>query len=468
MIKMPNETQCEYEKYPVMSIERPKAGLIQQELIEKYGDIQLQDLRQRIYTKAKTEPTWRFWGLYVHICKMETLQAAYEVAKENDEAPGIDGVTFEAIERMGKSKFLMQIREELVGRKYKPLRNRIKEIPKGNGKVRLLGIPTIRDRIVQGAMKLILEPIFEADFHDNSYGFRPRKKPQDAVHRVSHAIVTGKTNVIDIDLKSYFDNIRHDIVFEKVASRVNDRDVLHLLKLMLKAGGKRGVPQGGVISPLIANLYLNEMDGKFEDLRRKTCEGYYTEIEYVRFADDIVVLVSPFDRHMEILVEAQRLLEVELDKIRVEINREKSRIVDLKKGESFEYLGFQFWRIKSNRGKWTSYRKPRMKSRRNLTRKIKEICKENRSRPVEKLVSEINPVVRGWVNYFRDGNSSKTFGYIRLWIETKVRRHLMKARKRRGFGWKRWGNRLIYDILGLFDDYRIIRYGENLSSRYVT
>ena len=186
------------------------------------ASIDLQDLRRRLYVKAKAETSWRFWGLYVHICKLETLRQAYAMAKENDGAPGVDGVTFEAIEAQGVEAFLQQIRDELVQRTYKPLLARRQEIPKDGGKVRVLSSPAIRDRVVQGALKLILEPIFEADFQPGSFGYRPKKTAHEAVDRVAQAIVHHKTRVIDFDLRSYFDNIRHDRLLAKVAQRVDD------------------------------------------------------------------------------------------------------------------------------------------------------------------------------------------------------------------------------------------------------
>ena len=216
--------------------------------------ISLQDLRRSLYVKAKADSTWRFWGRYVHVCKTETLREAYQMAKGNDGAPGIDGVTFEAIEEGGVESFLRQIRAELVTHTYRPMRARKKEIPKDGGKVRVLSIPAIRDRVVQGALKLILEPIFEADFQSGSYGYRPKRTAHQAVRRVAKAIVESKTRIIDIDLRAYFDNVRHPLLLEKVARRVYDADVMHLLKMMLQATGKKGVPQGGVISPLLSNL----------------------------------------------------------------------------------------------------------------------------------------------------------------------------------------------------------------------
>ena len=211
--------------------------------------IDLQDLRRRIYVKAKAEPSWRFWGLYVHVCKMETLCEAYKLAKQNNGAPGVDGVTFEQVEAEGVQCFLEQIQKELVQRTYRPARVRKVGIPKEGGKTRILSIPTIRDRVVQGALKLILEPIFEANFQPGSFGYRPKKSPREAVQRVAKAILQEKTHVIDLDLKAYFDQVRHHIVLEKVAKRVRDDDVMHLLKGIMKASGTRGVPQGGVMTP---------------------------------------------------------------------------------------------------------------------------------------------------------------------------------------------------------------------------
>ena len=304
--------------------------------------ISLQDLRRSLYVKAKAEPSWRFWGLYVHVCKMETLRAAYAMAKQNDGAPGIDGVTFEAIEAHGVEALLEQLRDELTGRTYKPLPARKQEIPKDGGKVRVLSIPAIRDRVVQGALKLILEPVFEADFQPGSYGYRPKRTAHDAIKRVAEAIAQRKTRVLDFDLRAYFDNVRHDRLLEKVAQRVDDKDIMHLLKLMLKASGKKGVPQGGVISPLLSNLYLNEVDKMLERAREVTRNGKYTNVEYARFADDLVVLINAYKRHDWLIGAVNKRLREEFAKLQVEINDEKSRRVDLERGENFGFLGFDF------------------------------------------------------------------------------------------------------------------------------
>ena len=250
--------------------------------------IRLQDLRRRIYAKAKAEGSWRFWGLFVHVCKMETLREAYQMAKANNGAPGPDGVTFEVIEATGVEAFLEQIRDELVTGTYQPTGYRRQAIPKADGQgERMLSIAAIRDRVVQGALKLILEPIFEADFQDGSYGYRPGRSAHEAVERVADAIVKYKTRVLDIDLQAYFDNIRHHVLLAKVAKRVSDPDVLHVLKLILKATGKKGVAQGDEIAPLLSNLYLTEVDRMLERAKAVTRRGKYTYLEYARFADDV-------------------------------------------------------------------------------------------------------------------------------------------------------------------------------------
>jgi len=418
--------------------------------------ISLHDLRRKIYAKAKSESSWRFWGLYVHVCKMETLREAYKLAKQNNGAPGIDGVTFVSIEKGGAERFLEQIQDELVTHRYRPMRNRKHGIPKDGGKVRVLQIPAIRDRVVQGALKLILEPIFEADFQSGSYGYRPQRTAHQALERVTKAICEGKTRVIDVDLSCFFDNVRHHLLFEKVARRVNDDDVMHLLRLIVKTAGKKGVPQGGVISPLLSNIYLNEVDQMLERAIAVTRRGKYTHLVYARYADDLVILVDGHQRWDWLLELAnQRLLE-ELAKLQVTINEEKSRIVNLAKTtESFGYLGFDFRRVRGRRGRWYPLFTPKTTKRTALLRKLKVIFRSLRSQPIRMILDRINPILRGWVRYFAVGHASRCFSHVRRWVEKKVRRHLMRARKRKGFGWKRWSHEFLYQVLGLFDGYRV-------------
>jgi len=418
----------------------------------------LQDLQRRIYVKAKAEPSWRFWGLYVHVCTMETLREAYRMAKANNGAPGIDGVTFEDIEASGVEPVLEQIRDELVARTYQPMRVRRKEIPKDGGtKVRVLGIPTIRDRVVQGALKLILEPVFEADFQPGSYGYRPKRSAHAAVERVAEAIVSWKTRVIDVDLQGYFDTICHHVLLAKVATRINDAAVMHLLKGILKASGRKGVPQGGVLSPLLSNLYLTEVDRMLERAKEVTRNGTYTYIEYARFADDMVILVDAHRRHEWLLHAVEQRLREELAVLHVTLNEEKSRMVDLARGETLSFLGFDFRRIKSRRGVWRPQYTPRQKKRTALLHKLKEIFRRYESQPVDRVIALMNPILRGWVRYFAVGDSSRCFGFLKDWVEKKVRRHVMRARNRKGFGWKRWSRQWLYGTLRLFNNYRVSR-----------
>jgi RNA-directed DNA polymerase len=427
--------------------------------------VSLQDLRRKLYVKAKAEPSWRFWGLYVHVCKMETLWTAYELAKDNDGAPGSDGVTFQAIEERDVGQFLTQIQDELIQRTYVPLRVRKKEIPKdGGSKVRVLSIPAIRDRVVQGALKLILEPIFEADFQPGSYGYRPKRTAHQAVDRVAQAIVRRKTQVIDLDLRAYFDSVRHDLLLDKVAKRVQDDELLRLLKVILKASGSIGVPQGGVISPLLSNVYLNEVDRMLERAKAVTRKGSQTYVEYARFADDLVVLIDDGHPSQMWLFEAvQRRLREEFVRLGVEINEEKSRLVNLEREESFGFLGFDFRRVRTRQGRWRPQYTPKLNKRTALLRKLKEVFGRYHSQPVARVVQLLNPVLRGWVNYFAVGHSSRCFQLIKRWVELKVRRHMMRSRKRRGFGWSRWSTPWIHANLGLFNGYRVRRAGPKVS-----
>src|SRR5262245_41463628 len=417
--------------------------------------VSLQDMTRRMCVTAKADTAKRFWGLSVHVAKLETLRVAYTLVKRNNGAPGIDGVTFEAIEAAGVEAFLAQLRDELVSRTYRPLRNRRVEIPKRGGKVRVLGIPAIRDRVVQGALKLILEPIFEADFCHGSYGYRPGRTAHEAVARVDKGIVEGKTRVIDVDLAAYFDAVRHDVLLGKVARRVQDSEILHLLKLMLKAAGKRGVPQGGVLSPLLANIYLTEVDAMLERAIQVTREGVYTRVDYARYADDLVILVDWHRRHDWLLRAVHRRLREELAKLDLRLNEDKSRVVDLRQGATFGFLGFDFRRVRSLRGVWRAQVTPKRTQRTALLAKLREVFRRYHSQPVDRMIAEINPILRGWVNYFRIGNATRCFAFVRLWVEQRVRRQLMRARGRHGFGWKRWCTAWLHDRLGLFGDYRV-------------
>jgi RNA-directed DNA polymerase len=419
------------------------------------ASISLQELRRKIYIKAKADKQWRFWGLYGHITKPEVLQEAYRLAKANKGAPGIDGRSFDDVEQEGLEGFLEGIRQELLEQTYRPRPNRRVEIPKGNGKTRLLGIPTIKDRVVQGAVKLILEPIFEADFKGCSYGYRPRRSAHQALDRVTVGILRGLTRVVDVDLSGYFDNIRHHLLLKKVGRRVQDGEVMHLLKLILKANGKKGVPQGGIISPLLSNLYLNDVDEMMERAREVTRRKGYENMGFVRSADDMVILVHGHPSEDWLLRAVQKRLMEELEKLQVQMNEEKTTVVNLKEGGCFSFLGFDFRLNRNRKGQTYVSKTPRKKKRKEIGEKVKAVLKANWNQPLQEVIQAVNAVVRGWVNYFRIGNSTQTFNVVRDEIERKVRKFVSKRQKRRGFGWRRWSREEIYQKWGLYRDYRI-------------
>jgi len=418
---------------------------------------ELQDLRRRIYLTAKSEKQKRFWGLFCHVTKMETLNKAYKLAKQNNGSAGIDGVTFEEIERNGVYSFIKEIREELINGTYFPTRNRKVEIPKSNGKTRTLGIATIKDRVVQGALKLIIEPIFEADFSDCSYGFRPKRNQHQAVHRVAKGIVRGFTKVIDVDLTAYFDNINHRILMDKIALRINDPKIMRLIKLMLKANGKVGVPQGSVSSPLFSNIYLNAIDRMFERAKRETARRGFENMEYCRFADDTVILINGHEAVDWLVSKSYKRLREELAKLKINLNVEKTKIINMNQGETFGFLGFDF-RLVKNKEKKMVLLKPKKKKVADLIGKVKTHLAENRDKTVVEMIKGLNPILQGWVNYYRIGHCSRTLTYVKIWVERKVRRFARKAQKKFGFGWKEWSSEMIYDKWGLYDDYQVRYY----------
>jgi len=420
--------------------------------------IGLQELRRRIYDKAKSEPTHRFWGLFVHVTKLETLHEAYRIAKRNGGAAGIDGQTFEAIEQAGRWRFLVELQQELTSGTYQPQANRRVAIPKGDGKSRTLQIPCIRDRVVQGALKLILEVIFEADFCDNSYGYRPRRSPQQALAQVRRSVLRRMFTVIDVDLSSYFDNIRHAVLLDKIAKRVQDPQVLHLTKQIIKVGGPIGVAQGGPLSPLAANIYLNEVDWAFDAIRRKTAEGDYEAVNYHRFADDIVITVSGHPSKRGWAQRALQRLQDYLTPLGVSLNPEKTKMVDTLKGEAFSFLGFDLRRASRRHGEGHFIlMTPKKSARVAIKAKIREIIRQAGATPLKEVIARINRALAGWVNYFRWGHASRAFSEVRDYVEMKVRILLSRRKRRhkRGIGWQRWSNVYLYDVLGLYWGWRL-------------
>jgi len=418
----------------------------------------LQDLRRQIYRKAKSDKTHRFWGLFVHIAKTETLAEAYQQAKRNGGAPGPDGQTFADIEAAGCESFLEALRDELLAGTYQPQPNRAVEIPKGEGKVRKLQIPCIRDRVVQGALRLILEAIFEADFCPNSYGYRPKRSPHQALAEVRRSLLRRMSTVIEVDIARYFDTIRHSLLLEQTARRVQDPAVLHLVKQILKVGGKIGVPQGGPFSPLAANIYLNEVDWAFDAIRRRTAQGPYEAVNYQRFADDIVSTVSGHHTKRGWAARALQRLQEHLARLGVEVNLEKTAVVDTVRGEAFGFLGFEVRRVRRRTGDGHFILlTPRKKARLASKRRLREVLRYGGATPLKELIAQLNLMLAGWVQYYRVGNASRAFSEIRDYVEMKVRTLLTrrKRRRKRSVGWRRWSNEYLYGVLGLFWDWKL-------------
>lgn len=419
--------------------------------------INLQDLRRRIYRKAKSDKAHRFWGIFIHIAKIETLQEAYKLAKRNGGAPGIDGQSFTDIEKAGREAFLQGISDDLLCGTYVPRKNRKVGIPKDNGKVRTLQIPCIQDRVVQGALKLILEAVFEADFCHNSYGFRPKRSPHLALANVRRSLLRRMSKVIDVDLTKYFDNIQHSILLAQIAKRIEDPKVMHLIKQIIKMAGKVGVPQGGPFSPLAANIYMNEVDWAFDNIRRKTAYKSYEAINYHRFADDIVITVSGHRTKRGWTQRALQRLKEYIEPLQVSLNTEKTKVVDTLKGESFGFLGFDFRRVLNRKHKAYILMTPKKKARKGIKTKIREIIKRGGAAPAKVIIAKINQVLTGWVNYFRIGNSNRAFSEVRDYLEMKIRTLLTrrKRRQKRSVGWRRWSNEYLYGVLKLYWDWKI-------------
>jgi RNA-directed DNA polymerase len=419
-------------------------------------------LQRKLYRKAKQQPNFRFYSLYDKVYRTDVLQAAYDLVKQNRGSPGLDGVTFEEIEQgVGKQECLLALQETLKGKTYQAGPIKRVDIPKGNGETRPLGIPNIEDRIVQMAVKLIIEPIFEAGFSDNSYGFRPRRSAHQAMDSVTEALAKGYTEVIDADLSKYFDTIVHDKLMKTVAERIADKCILRLLNQWLKAliirvgkdggkyiigGGKesrKGTPQGGVISPLLANIYLNILDRIWDKYRFKERHKAWM----VRYADDLVILCAngtdtPFT-----------ILQDVLAKLELQLNEDKTKI----KGaltETFDFLGFQVGMVKNQRtGKYFPLVEPSEKSMQSIKQKIKFYTRRDMN-PVSitEIVSRLNMTIRGWSNYFHYGYGHRSIKRVKYYMEERLRSQLRYRHKvkNRGASYLRFPRKYLYVFLGLY------------------
>jgi len=419
---------------------------------------QIRELQRKLYRKAKQEKEYRFYLLYDKVYRLDILNHAYRLIKANKGAPGIDGETFERIEERegGAERYLEEIAGELKRKDYKPQAVRRAYIPKAAGGKRPLGIPVIKDRVVQMAVKIVIEPIFEADFQDNSYGFRPKRNAHHAVDDIKEHLFTGKIDVIDADISKYFDTIPHDRLMQLVAIRIVDKHMLKLIKMWLKApiveeredgkkeykGNDKGTPQGGVISPLLANIYLNVLDTLW--VIKKVQEKLGARL--VRYADDSVILCRG---------NADRILKgakTVLSDLGLTMNEEKTRVVDARQ-ESFNFLGFS---IGMKRGRKTGKRYPHIepskKALKHIRSEIKRLTTEQYSAiPTDEVIRRVNEVARGWVGYFRYGNCTKALSDLKRYLVYRMRIYLRRKHHYRSFGYKAYPDRYYFDSLGLYE-----------------
>ena len=417
----------------------------------------LRRLQEALYTKAKQEPAYRFYLLYDKVYRADILAHAYALAKQNGGAPGVDGVTFEDIEAAGLEPWLAAVREALCTETYRSQPVRRVLIPKPGGGERPLGIPTIRDRVVQTAALLILQPIFEADLEPTAYGYRPGRTALEAVQEVHRALCAGHTEVIDGDVSQYFDAIPHADLMKSLARRISDRPVLRLLKMWLKAsvaertagggwrfsGGKRatrGTPQGGVVSPLLANVYMNRYLKVF---RLRGLDVRYGA-RLVNYADDFVVLCR--SGAAEVLAQSRRWFA----QMGLTLNEQKTRLCDGRR-EAFTFLGYTFGPMHYRKdGHWYLGAMPAKKAVTRIKGRIRQILRPSNHVPWEQVVAELNPVLRGWAQYFAYGTRLMAYRAVDHYVWERVRHFLRRRHKVPSRGTKRFSADVVFGELGVF------------------
>src|SRR5215211_6629976 len=412
---------------------------------------QVRTLQRKLYRKAKAEPAFRFYVLYDKIHRADILRHAYALARSNGGAPGVDGVTFEKIEATGLEEWLAALREDLVAKTYRPQPVRRVMIPKPGGGERPLGIPTIRDRVVQTAAKLVLEPIFEADFEDSAYGYRPGRSGTDAIKDVHRHICRGYSDVVDADLSRYFDTIPHRDLMQSVARRIVDRHVLWLIKLWLKApveerdgkgtrrmsGGKgstRGTPQGGVASPLLSVIYMN----RFLKHWRLTGRGEAFRAHVISYADDFVILSRGH------AAEALTWTKAVMAKLGLTLNEAKTSLKDARR-ESFDFLGYTLGpRHFPNGGRWYLGASPSKQSVQRVKAKISELLVPRNKGAWDEVRARLNRILRGWSAYFAYGALASAYEAVDRHVYDRARNFLRQRHKAHGRGVERFSREHLY------------------------
>lgn len=388
-----------------------------------------QELQRKLYLTAKRSRSRRFHALYDRLFRPDVLWRAWEEVRHNGGSAGGDGVTIEEVEREGVEQFLEQIGHDLRAKRYRPQPVLRVSIPKGDGRQRPLGIPTVRDRVLQQACKIVMEPIFEANFQDSSYGFRPKRSAQQAVAVVQEALIRGWW-VVDADIQSYFDTIDHDLLLSLVERRISDRRVLKLIRQWRKAGGlehegsaaKLGAPQGGVSSPLLANIYLHVRD-------KYWAERYGSLGRLVRYADDFVIIC----RTKRAAQEALRMVKHIMSRVKLPLHPSKTRLV-ARGREGCDFLSFHFHKMKSKKPhKLVPYLWPGQKAMKAVRRKIRDITTRKRLRnPLTAVIKYLNRVIRGWRNSFRIGNSTRKLQQLDRYVRQRLRQWMRSQRGSRG------------------------------------
>ncbi len=417
----------------------------------------LREFQRKLHAKATAEPKYRFYSLYDKTCRADVLAEAYRKARANGGACGVDGENFKDVEKEGLDVYLAGLQLEMKERRYVPKPVRRVYIPKPNGKQRPLGIPTIRDRIVQTAFLLVLEPIFEADFADSSYGFRPEKSAHDAVREIYKFLNWGCTEVYDVDLEKYFDTVDHSKLMKLVARRISDGEILRVIKLWLSTGyvedgqhrqSTQGTPQGGVISPLLANIYLNPVDQAFK--RRKLGNIDKGSIHLVRYADDMVILAQ---KNLDTGID---LLHHYVERLGLRLNGEKTRRLRLDIGNSVDFLGFRFHNVRSRQnGARLMMVYPSLRSQARFRATVRTYVHHSKPLRVKAQVENLNRYLQGWMGYFRLGHGSAVFRKLARFVNLRVRHVIWRRRGRRGYGWGKITSEYLYGQLGLFYNYHV-------------